>query len=64
MIRRQDPEGDCIDLLLKFVRKRGHEVSTLDVEALRCREQEDLVSEAPPIPPQRTRGYDIAQRFA
>ena len=33
MIRRQDPDGDCIDLLLRLARERGHEVTTLDAAA-------------------------------
>ena len=64
MIRRQDPDGDCIDLLLRLARARGHEITTLDAEARRCRERPDLLSPAPPIPPQRTRGYDVARHFA
>ena len=64
MIRRQDPDGKAIDLLLDYAKLRGCEFSTLDTEAQRCRENPQLLKPAPPVPPQRTVNYDVGRIFA
>ena len=64
MIRPQDPKGRCIDLLLQLAAKRGYEVVTMDDEARRCQEQPSLRYPAPPVPPQRVVGHDMARSLA
>ena len=64
MIRDGDLDGEAIDLVLSYARKKGWEISTLDAEADRCRRDPGLMVDPPPIPPQRTPGYDVARNFA
>jgi hypothetical protein len=64
MIHDRDPDGDCIEMVLRYVKEQGWEVTTLDAEARRCEQNPCRLVESPPIPPQRTPGYDIARNFA
>ena len=64
MIRPQDPDGKCIEMLLQYARDKGWEISTCDTEAQRLCDQPDLLVEAPPVPPQRVAGYDVGRLFA
>ena len=64
MIRQQDPEGQCIEMLLQYAKDKDWEVTTCDAEAQRCRDNPDLLVDAPPIPPQRVVGYDVGCLFA
>lgn len=64
MIREGDPDGKAIELVLGYARERGWGVSTLDAEAEQCRQDPTRLTEAPPIPPTRTPGYDVARHFA
>jgi peptidoglycan/xylan/chitin deacetylase (PgdA/CDA1 family) len=64
MIRDQDPNGKCIEMLLQYAKDNGWEVTTCDFEAQRCRENPVQLVEAPPVPPQRVVGYDVGRLFA
>ena len=63
-VRKQDSEAKVIALLLRYANDQKWQVSTMDAEAQRCRENPELLWPAPEVPPQRTVGYDIGQVFA
>ena len=64
MIRPQDPDGRVIAMLLEHIAELGFEVTTLDAEAKRCRENPELLWRAPEIPPQRLEKVDVGTYFA
>jgi hypothetical protein len=64
LVRDQDPGAKVIDLLIRYARDQGHEISTLDAEATRCSENPDLLSPAPPVPETRDPDFDPGTIFA
>jgi peptidoglycan/xylan/chitin deacetylase (PgdA/CDA1 family) len=64
LVWKQDPEAKVIDLLVRYARDQGHEISSLDAEAARCNENPALLSAAPPVPETRDPAFDAGTVIA